>query len=115
MGPARAGTPSGRRAPAICRSQSPPLGFRNGQQAAQHGAGSARHESLPVGAESIAMETGAVTAAMDRANGRIFLFSYLLVYFAAPVTYIGVVQAVLCDKLGTGAMVANLPFGAYQA
>jgi len=61
------------------------------------------------------METGAVTAAMDRANGRIFLFSYLLVYFAAPVTYIGVVQAVLCDKLGAGAMVANLPFSAYQA
>ena len=61
------------------------------------------------------METGAVTAVMDRANGRIFLFSYLLVYFAAPVTYIGVVQAVLCDKLGTGATVANLPFAAYQA
>jgi hypothetical protein len=61
------------------------------------------------------METGAVTAAMDRANGRIFLFSYLLVYFAAPVTYIGIVQAVLCDKLGTGATVANLPFAAYQA
>jgi hypothetical protein len=29
------------------------------------------------------METGAVTVAMDRASGRIFLFSYLLVYFAA--------------------------------
>jgi len=61
------------------------------------------------------METGAVTAAMDRANGRIFLFSYLLVYFAAPVTYIGIVQAAPCDKLGTGATVANLPFAAYQA
>jgi hypothetical protein len=60
------------------------------------------------------MEPVAITEAMDRVNGRIFLFSYLLVYFAAPVTYIGVVQAVLCDKLGTGATVANLPFAAYQ-
>jgi hypothetical protein len=61
------------------------------------------------------MEPVAITEAMNRANGRIFLFSYLLIYFAAPVTYIGVVQAVLCDKLGTGATVANLPFAAYQA
>jgi MFS family permease len=40
------------------------------------------------------------------------LISYLLIYFAAPVTYVGVVQAALCDKLGAGATVANLPAAA---
>jgi len=50
---------------------------------------------------------------MDRANGRIFLFSYLLVYFAAPVTYIGVVQAVLAtartERWWQSAVAANRP------
>jgi hypothetical protein len=51
---------------------------------------------------------------MDRRNGRIYLLSYLLIYLAAPVIYIGVVQAALLDKLGAGATVSNLPFAAYQ-
>jgi hypothetical protein len=51
---------------------------------------------------------------MDRHNGLVFLFTYLLLYLAAPVVYVGVVQAALCDKLGASAMVANLPFAAYQ-
>lgn len=51
---------------------------------------------------------------MDRRNGRIFLFSYLLIYFAAPVGYIGVVQAALLNKLGTSATVANLPLAVYM-
>ena len=55
-----------------------------------------------------------VTAAMDRHNGRIFLLGYLLIYLAAPVMYVGVVQAGLCDKLGANATVSNLPFAAYQ-
>ncbi len=54
------------------------------------------------------------TAEMDRYNGRIFLLSYLLIYLAAPVMYVGVVQAALCDKLGASATVSNLPFAAYQ-
>jgi MFS family permease len=54
------------------------------------------------------------TAEMDRYNGRIFLLSYLLIYLAAPVMYVGVVQAALCDKLGANATVSNLPFAAYQ-
>ena len=54
------------------------------------------------------------TAGMDRYNGRLFLLSYLLIYLAAPVMYVGVVQAALCDKLGASATVANLPFAAYQ-
>lgn len=51
----------------------------------------------------------------DRRNGRIFYVSYLLIYFAAPVTYVGVVQAALCDKLGASATVANLPLAAYTS
>ena len=54
------------------------------------------------------------TPAMDRRNGLVFLLTFLLLYLAAPVVYIGVVQAALCDKLGASAMVANLPFAAYQ-
>ena len=52
---------------------------------------------------------------MDRRNGLIFLVSTSLIYFAAPVTYVGVVQAGLCDRLGASATVANLPSSAYLA
>ncbi len=54
------------------------------------------------------------SAATDRRNGLIFGASNLLIYFAAPVVYIGVVQAALCDKLGASATVANLPASAYM-
>jgi len=50
---------------------------------------------------------------MDRRNIFVFYQSYLLIYFAAPVVYVGVVQAALCDKLGASATVANLPAAAY--
>ncbi len=52
--------------------------------------------------------------ANDRRNGLIFGGSNLLIYFAAPVVYVGVVQAALCDKLGASATVANLPASAYM-
>jgi len=54
-----------------------------------------------------------VTPEMDRRNAAIFFVSYLLIYFAAPVVYIDVVQATLCDKLGANATIANLPAAAY--
>ena len=54
-----------------------------------------------------------VTPEMDRRNAAIFFVSYLLIYFAAPVVYIDVVQAALCDKLGANATIANLPASAY--
>ena len=54
-----------------------------------------------------------VSPAMDRRNIFVFYQSYLLIYFAAPVVYVGVVQAALCDKLGASATVANLPAAAY--
>ena len=53
-------------------------------------------------------------AATDRRNGLLFGASNLLIYFAAPVVYIGVVQAALCDKLGASATFANLPESAYM-
>ena len=45
----------------------------------------------------------------DRRNGNLFLWATLLTYLAAPVFYIDVTQAALCDKLGASATVANLP------
>jgi len=55
-----------------------------------------------------------ITPAVERHNGRIFLVNYVLIYLAAPVLYIGVVQAALCDKLGASALVANLPASTYM-
>jgi hypothetical protein len=54
-----------------------------------------------------------ITPEMDRFNGRLYLLMYLLIYLAAPVSYIGVVQAGLCDKLGSSATIANLPSATY--
>ncbi|MBM3803770.1 MAG: MFS transporter [Acidimicrobiia bacterium] len=54
-----------------------------------------------------------VTPEMDRRNAIIFFVSYLLIYFAAPVVYVDVVQAALCDRLGASATIANLPSAAY--
>ncbi|MCE5308627.1 MAG: hypothetical protein LLG20_13390 [Acidobacteriales bacterium] len=56
----------------------------------------------------------AATPTMDGLNGRVFLFTYMMLYLAAPVVYVGVVQAALCDKLGASATVANMPLAAYQ-
>ncbi len=50
---------------------------------------------------------------MDRHNGRIVILSALLHYLAAPVIYVGIVQAALCDRLGASATVANLPSSGY--
>jgi hypothetical protein len=54
-----------------------------------------------------------ITPGMDRRNGRLYLLTYLLIYLAAPVSYIGVVQAGLCDRLGANATIANLPSATY--
>ena len=55
----------------------------------------------------------AVTPEMDRRNGRIFFVSWVLIYLAAPVMYIDVVQAALCNKLGARPALASLPASAY--
>ena len=54
-----------------------------------------------------------ITPELDRHNGLIFIACTGLLYFAAPVIFVGVVQAALADKLGTSAMVANLPLSTY--
>jgi MFS family permease len=51
---------------------------------------------------------------MERQNLWIFSASCALIYFAAPVFYVGVVQAALCDKLGANAALANLPAAGYN-
>jgi hypothetical protein len=50
----------------------------------------------------------------DRHNGWVFTLCYSLVYLSAPVLYVGVVQAALCDKLGASATIANLPASTYM-
>lgn len=59
------------------------------------------------------METLPISAEMDRRNGLLFLICYSLLFFAAPVVYVDIVQASLCNKLGASAMVANLPNAMY--
>ena len=54
-----------------------------------------------------------MTPAMRPAQRIDLLLSWLLIYLAAPVMYIDVVQAALCNKLGAGPTVANLPASAY--
>ena len=54
-----------------------------------------------------------ISPELDRRNGSIYLVNYLLIFLAAPVMYVGVTQAALCNKLGASATVANLPASAY--
>lgn len=46
---------------------------------------------------------------LDLRNGRVYLVNYLLLFLAAPVIYVGVVQAALCNKLGASATLSSLP------
>ena len=55
------------------------------------------------------MELHLPNSRLDRRNGNLFSYSYLLIFLAAPVLYVGVVQAALCDRLEASATVANLP------
>lgn len=55
-----------------------------------------------------------ITEEMTRLNGGIFLVSYILIYFAAPAVYIGIVQAALIDQLEASATLANLPLAVYK-
>jgi len=44
----------------------------------------------------------------------IFTICYAFIYFAAPVLYVGVIQAALCDKLGASRTLASLPASTYM-
>ena len=73
-----------------------------------------RRDKPSLGAQTVAAyPTGAITDKMNRRNALIFALSYALIYLAAPVIYVGVVHAALCDELGASATVANLPASAY--
>lgn len=54
-----------------------------------------------------------VTSRMDRHNGLIYGASTLLIYLAAPVFYVDIVQAGLLSRLGASRTIANLPASAY--
>jgi len=66
-------------------------------------------------------ETAATEAAVtvhledrfQRRNAVLYVSKWCLVYLAAPVLYIGFVQAGLCKRLGASDFVANLPSSAY--
>ena len=51
----------------------------------------------------------ATEPAAEFRNGLAFTGVTILTYLAAPVLYVGVVQAALCAKLGANATIANLP------
>lgn len=74
----------------------------------------ARQDRSSVGAQMVAASpTGAITDRMNRHNALIFALSHALIYLGAPVIYVGVVHAALCDQLGASATIANLPASAY--
>jgi hypothetical protein len=50
-----------------------------------------------------------ISRAIDRRNEIAFAVAAIVTYLAAPVFYIGMVQAALCSRLGGNASVANLP------
>lgn len=56
-----------------------------------------------------------LSAAEQRRNMFLFAGCTGLQYFAAPVLYVGITQASLCDHLGANAKVANLPATFYFA
>ncbi len=58
---------------------------------------------------SVSPDSYLISKAADRWNGIAFGTATLMSYLAAPVLYIGMVQAALCARLGGNATVANLP------
>lgn len=50
----------------------------------------------------------------ERINTWVFTICYAFIYLAAPVLYVGVIQAALCDKLGASKALASLPASTYM-
>src|SRR5262249_7008498 len=76
---------------------------------------SARNDSLDKADVAGRLEDSpVVTPAMERHNLWIFVASFALTYFGAPIFYVGVVQAALCNRLGANATIANLPAAGYN-
>lgn len=55
-----------------------------------------------------------ITAEAEHHNGWVFTICYIFIFFAAPVLYVGVIQAALCDKLGASKTLSNLPASTYM-
>ena len=55
-----------------------------------------------------------ISAEDERRNGWVFTICYVFIYLAAPVLYVGVIQAALSDKLGASRTLANLPASTYM-
>ena len=54
-----------------------------------------------------------VCARQQVRNALLFAICMGLIYLAAPIAYVGVVQATLCNRLGTSGAIANLPNTAF--
>jgi hypothetical protein len=69
---------------------------------------SAAQATSPVAANDCALSRRDQTR-----NLLIFAVNVSLIYLGAPVLYVGLTQAVLCERLGASKVVANLPSSAY--
>lgn len=67
---------------------------------------------LPAAAAAAAAQQP--SAEDERRNTWVFTICYVFVYLAAPVLYVGVIQAALCDKLGASKALASLPASTYM-
>src|SRR5262245_4082378 len=50
---------------------------------------------------------------MQRRNSLVFIVNTSLMYFVAPVLYVGILQAAICNSLGASDTLANLPASVY--
>lgn len=58
---------------------------------------------------AVKVENDFFLTTVERRNGLLFCVAMALGYFAAPVTYVGMTHATLCERLGASATVSNLP------
>ena len=72
-----------------------------------------KEPNLPEGAKTEAAVEVHLEDRLQRRNVVLYVFKWCLIYFAAPVLYVGFVQAGLCKRLGASDFVANLPSAAY--
>lgn len=61
------------------------------------------------------LDSCSLTPSQQRRNLLVFAGCTGLQYFAAPVLYVGITQAALCDRLGATTAIANLPTTMYFA
>jgi len=83
--------------------------------AAHNGSNSISPQEKDAAHEASAAETASqIPIALQRRNLICYATSRMLLYLAAPVTYIDVMHGTLIDKLGASTTVANLPVSAFM-